>query len=242
MGLAVARKMSFARLAREFDPRLKIFSAFAAGICVLKAWWPVAAVFFILLLGAARLLRSYYPSAKSALKAYGVLILFWMALKMGVGVWEGLEPAGAAYDAAILGIRLSALFLAGLVLAMSTSARSLGGAFSWFLKPVMGKNSWQGALALSLFVHFLPHSWQILSDILQSVSKRCPDLGFFRKALVVAQALIRCLSQMVWKQTLAVAARRLDDADAWQLDQKMGIGQLLPALGFCFGCLWLAFV
>ena len=241
MGLISDIQARAAGLARVFDPRFKVIMAFVAGVCVLRASVPVVVGVLALMALFGHLLRDHYPAARSAMRAYGLLILFWMTLKVAVDWWEGFPLVQSAEAAGILGLRLSALFMTGLVLAMSTSSRALGSAFSWFLKPVMGKNSWQGALALALFIHILPHSWEILSNIMQSVAMRCPGLGFFRKTLVIAQALVRCLSQMTWKQTLAVAARRLDAPDAWQLDSRIRFGESLVCLGFCLVCLWFAF-
>jgi biotin transport system permease protein len=146
-------------------------------------------------------------------------VLLWVAVKAGLDALGGVPSEYIAMDAAQLSVRLTALLLLGLTLALSTSARSLGLAVAWALRPVLGRErAWRVALSLSLMVHFLPACLASMSQVREVAARRCPEAGFFARMRIVPQAVIRNLGQKTWNQTLAVACRRLDGADAWASD------------------------
>jgi biotin transport system permease protein len=176
---------------RRRDPRLKLCAAFLLG----PALWVLG------------------------LPAVGLCLLFWVAVKAGLDAMSGLSAAQVAMGAGDLALRLAALLLLGLFLALSSSARALGLAVSWAVRPLVGREqAWRLALSLSLMIHFLPMCLGAIAQVRQTLSRRCPRCGFFLRMVVIPQAVIRTLGQKTWNQTLAVAGRGLDDPSAWEPD------------------------
>ncbi len=207
--------MTLAFLVR-LDPRIKILSTIALGILTWHSGLVGLGCYFVVLATLCYQLRSSLPGQSQVIKSYGWFLLLWSVAKVGVDLWSGMSAGVAASGAGMLAFRLTCLLLAGLVLALCTSPRQLGMALTWFLRPVMGKLAWKGALAFALMVHFLPLTWLTLAQVREAVKRRCPDLGLFRRMLLMGQCSIRNLGQKTWNQTLAVACRRLDNQTAWK--------------------------
>jgi len=146
-------------------------------------------------------------------------VLFWGAAKVGLDMLAGVVAADAVLGGIVVVIRLSALLLIGITLALSTSARSLGMAVAWALRPFIGgERAWRAALSLALMVHFLPLCLSTLEQVSAAFRSRLPSGSRRLRALVVPLAVIRGLGQKTWNQTLAVAGRGLDRAEAWEPD------------------------
>lgn len=201
---------------RRLDPRLKIGVALIMG----PALWglsPSLVIASAVLLGiGVHGLNASHPLADRQVRTLALFVLFWIALKAVFDALAGIPLHLLIPSALILGIRLCALMLLGLVLAGSTSARALGMAITWALQPVVGRErAWKIALALALMVHFLPLCLDTMERIKQSVKLRHPGSKFKQRLVMVPQAVLRALGQKTWNQTLAVAGRRLDNAEAW---------------------------
>ncbi len=207
--------MTLAILVR-LDPRIKILSTIVLSVLSWRSGIIGLGCYFFVLVALCYQLRSSLPGQRQVLKSYGWFLLLWSVAKVGVDLWSGLSVEVAVSGAGLLAFRLTCLLLAGLVLALSTSPRQLGMALTWFLRPVMGRRAWKGALAFALMVHFLPITWLTLAQVREAVNRRCPGLGLFRRMLLMGQCALRNLGQKTWNQTLAVACRRLDNQDAWQ--------------------------
>jgi biotin transport system permease protein len=146
-------------------------------------------------------------------------VVFWVAAKAGLDALSGMPLDVIAAGAGDLAIRLVALLLLGLFLALSSSSRALGLAVAWAVRPVAGREqAWRLALSLALMVHFLPMCLSTVSQVRQTMTRRCPRCGFFLRMVVIPQAVIRAMGQKTWNQTLAVAGRNLDRPEAWEPD------------------------
>lgn len=198
------------------DPRIKILLASLTGILTWKVSPLGVAVYgiflWILIADAGLLSRTH----RSLLRGYTSFILLWGLLLFGL---ECIAPnpnyEEAAYKALVFSGRLSVLIGIGLTLAIFSSPRQLGLALSWFLRPFLGKRSWQTALSLALMIHFLPLIQQTFSQVKQSIVLRNPPIGKWRRFLIIPQAVLRILAQKTWTQTIAIAARGLDRPEAW---------------------------
>lgn len=208
---------AMASYVRSLDPRLKLAIALVLGPCL----WKIgiisvslyAIVFFLILIPLAK----SQPLGGKMVRGLLVFVLFWVALKIGIDGVTGMPLGQVALDALELGLRLTALLLLGLSLAMSTSARSLGLAVSWAIRPLVGKeHAWRLALSLALMIHFLPMCLSTMTSVKETVARRCPEYGFRQRMLIIPQAAMRNLGQKTWSQTLAVAGRGLEDPQAWE--------------------------
>lgn len=204
---------------RALDPRLKL----AAVLVVGPGLWTVhigaaaACALFLLLLSWP--LAVDRPGGGKMVRSLLSFVFFWVAVKIILDGITGVPVEEMSMDAAQLAVRLTALLMLGLCLALSTSSRALGLAVAWGLRPFLGRErAWRIALSLALMVHFLPTCLSTLSAVREVAGRRCPEAGFFWRMRIVPQAVIRNLGQKTWNQTLAVACRGLDRAAAWEAD------------------------
>jgi len=205
------------------DPRLKILLAGCFGVLAWHlsptALGIVGICLWILCLRAEFFSRAHWPM----LRSYGLFVLFWGLLKFGLDATALLHSPPphapllqqAAADAGLLAGRLGILIALGLILALSSSPRQLGLALSWFLRPLLGRNSWKTALSLALMIHFLPLAQRTLMQVREAMRLRRPKRSRWQCFLLVPQAVLRILAQKTWTQTVAVAARGLDNPEAW---------------------------
>lgn len=211
--------LGLAGFARSLDPRLKMMCALILGpaIWLLQPIWVLglAAVLFPLVLG----LSASQPVGGKMIRSLATFLLFWMVLKAGLDYLSSVPVNAIVVGVSVLGLRLAALLLVGLALALSTSARSLGLGVSWALGPLVGRErAWKVALSLSLMVHFLPLCLSTMNEVKETTSRRCPHFGFLERMKVIPQAVLRSLGQKTWNQTLAIAGRGLESSDSWQPD------------------------
>lgn len=200
----------------ETDPRLKLLLAVGLGLTLWYGGpWGLAVGAF-LLLTALVLLAKRGRLRLQILGMVAVFALSWTAIAWGMGVWEGRGGSAALQQAGLLGLRLLLLLLLGVFLALASSARQLGLGLSWFLRPLLGGKAWQVALAVSLMLQFLPRTLETLVQVRRMDRLRAPERGVWRRWALMAQTVLRVLSQSTWKQTVALAARGLDTPDAWQ--------------------------
>jgi len=208
-----------AAVVRGLDPRLKMGMALLLGPSVWLLSPVVSGVMTCLLLPLVASLAAAQPLGRRMLRSIAVFLFFWVAVKSGLDAISGIPLTVLAGNASILLLQLSALILLGLALALSTSARALGLAVSWGLRPLIGEErAWKIALSLALVVHFLPLCLSTMNRVQETVSLRCPGFGIFRRMTVIPQAVLRGLGQKTWNQTLAIAGRGLEGGDAWQPD------------------------
>ena len=204
---------------RALDPRLKLAAALLAGPCLWKVSVPVAVACALFLLFLVLFLAAGQPGGGKMVRSLLSFVVFWVAVKVLLDAVSGVPAEHMALDAGQLAVRLVALLMLGLSLALSTSARALGLAVAWALRPFMGRErAWRIALALSLMVHFLPACLSTLTGVREVAARRFPKAGTFRRMRMVPQAVVRNLGQKTWNQTLAVACRGLDRAGAWEPD------------------------
>lgn len=204
---------------RSLDPRLKLVVALVLGPCLWKVSVIPVAVCAVLLLAILIPLAASQPVGAKMIRSLFFFVLFWVVLKVGLDSLTGIPLTQVLMDAGGLAARLTALLMLGLTLAMSTSARALGLAVAWAIRPLVGKErAWVLALSLALMIHFLPMCLSTMSTVKETVVNRCPGYGFRQRMLIIPQALIRNLGQKTWNQTLAVASRGLENPDAWEPD------------------------
>lgn len=208
-----------AAYARRLDPRLKLGVALALGPILWLVGPVQAGACALVLLALVVPLAAGQPLGGRMVRSLLVFVIFWAAAKAGLDAFSGLPPGVIAAGAGDLAIRLAALLLLGLFLALSSSARALGMAVAWAVRPCVGREqAWRLALSLALMVHFLPLCLSTVSQVRQTMARRCPRCGFFLRMTVIPQAVIRAMGQKTWNQTLAVAGRNLDRPDAWEPD------------------------
>lgn len=205
-----------AQFVRRLDPRLKLVLSFVLGptLWLLPAAWVCgcALVLFCVLWGLS--LSQLF--GRKMIQSMMMFVLFWVMLKIGLDFITGLPLLSVLWDGVELGLRLSALLMLGMCLALSSSAHALGMAVSWFLAPVIGRErAWRIALSLALMIHFLPLCLETMTRVKAIVQARSVE-GAFARIRIVAQASIRTMGQKTWNQTLVVAGRGLERAEAWQ--------------------------
>ena len=201
----------------HLDARLKIITAACFGLLTWRAG-PLGLAAYGLGVGwAALVLGAFRAENRRTFAAYGLFVLFWMAFALALASWEGsFTWSKTLPETGLLGLRLCVLLFIGLSLALSASPRQLGLAFSWFLRPVLGRRAWTAALSLSLLVHFLPLAWTCVRQVRQAIRLRNPRQGKVRRALLLSRATLRILGQKTWTQTVAIAGRGLDSPEAWE--------------------------
>lgn len=225
---------------REFDPRAKIGLAVLMGILIWRtapAGLLAYTLFFLLLV---RTLRHSAPAGAGVPRTYFGFVLFWTLAKFGIDLLSGAAPPEALFSALVLGWRLIILLLLSLILAFSTSIRQLGLAVSWMLRPFLGRRSWQPALSLALMVHFLPLTWQTISDVRTVLAGRLPHYSAWRRMILLPGVTLRALGQKTWNQTLAVAGRGLDRPEAWETKIPSSPHALITAAGTALAAVLLA--
>lgn len=204
---------------RGLDPRLKLAAALVLGPCLWKVHAASAALCALVFLILVPLLSVSRPMGARMVKSLFFFIFLWVAVKAGVDAVTGVPPEHIITDAGQLAVRLAGLVLLGLVLALSTSARAIGLAVAWYIRPLAGRErAWRVALSLALMVHFLPLCLSAVIGVRDVCERRCPGMGGIMKARVILQAVIRNLGQKTWSQTLAVAGRGLEGPEAWEAD------------------------
>lgn len=215
---------------RTLDPRLKLGMALVLGP-LLWGMHPIGVVGWgSVLLPVVWALSLAQPLGKKMIVSLLGFVVFWVGIKFLLDVVTGLPVSEVAVEALVLGVRLSVLLLLGLFLALSTSARSLGLAVSWVILPFAGRErAWKVALSLALMVHFLPLCLTTMTQVKQTLALRYPGCGFFKKMVIIPQAVIRALGQKTWNQTLAVACRGLENGDAWQPDFRWRVKDSMGA-------------
>ncbi|MCG8532661.1 MAG: energy-coupling factor transporter transmembrane protein EcfT [Desulfovibrionales bacterium] len=214
----------------SFDPRLKIATAAVIGVITwhVPLYALLAYTTGIIMLAICN--ASHITLGWRTILTYSYFIVGWAGLKFALActpLLQGISPAygAAALDAAVLGLRLFILIGIGLLLASTTSARQLGLALSWFLRPLLGKRSWEPALSMALMIHFIPLIQKTFSQVLRAMKLRNPQRTRFQRFLLVPQAVLRICAQKTWTQTIAVAARKLDTPTAWEPDFTPCYGQ-----------------
>lgn len=225
---------SLAAFLRSLDPRLKLAMALVLGPCLWKVHIIGVALWLGVLLVVAVPLASIQSLPGKMVRSLFVFVFFWVALKVVLDSLGNMPAEHIAMDAGQLGLRLASMLLLGLVLALSTSARALGLAVAWAVRPITGEErAWRVALSLALMIHFLPTCLSTMNEVSDNLGRRCPGAGFWQRMRVVPQTVIRVLGQKTWNQTLAVACRRLDGPDAWRPDFSWAGRDWLCGLMFC---------
>lgn len=204
---------------RALDPRLKLAVALVLGPGLWKMHVASAAVCVVVFLALVPLLAVNRPMGRRMARSVLFFILLWVAVKASVDGATGVPVETIVKDAGQLAVRLAGLVLLGLVLALSTSARTIGQAVAWGIRSLVGRErAWRVALSLALMVHFLPVCLTTLQGVRDMLNRRCPGAGFGMRVRVIPQVVIRVLGQKTWSQTLAVASRGLEGPEAWEPD------------------------
>lgn len=209
--------LAVAPYVRSLDPRLKLAMALVLGPCLWKISVISAFLCALLLFVILKPLAASQPVGSKMVRSLMLYVLLWVGLKVVLDSLTGLPLTQVVMGAFDLAIRLAALLLLGLTLALSTSARALGLAVAWAVRPLVGKErAWRLALSLALMIHFLPLCLSTMATVKEVASRRCPGCGFWQRLLIIPQAVIRNLGQKTWNQTLAVASRGLESSEAWE--------------------------
>lgn len=205
-------------LVMRFDTRAALAVALAHG---LLAWrtGPAGLVLYALgLVWVCAGLTGFLRRNLAAFRTYALFTCFWMAAKLAMDWLRGVDPVTSLPDTGLLGARLAVTLGLGLALAQSTSTHRLGLAVSWWLRPVLGKRAWKAALGLALMVRFLPLAWESGRQLRLAMRLRGARLPWHRRALLLPTALLRVMAQKTWQQAMALSARGLDRAEAWEPD------------------------
>ena len=224
-----------------FDTRLQIIIASVIGILTWHVPVPMLTAYAtgILFLGYAN--STHHTLGMRAVLTYAYFIFGWAGIKFALGctpLLSGITPdfTAALITAGILALRLFILIGIGLLLASSNSPRKLGLALSWFMRPFLGKRSWEPALSLALMIHFIPLIQKTFSQVLQAMKLRNPSRSRWQRFILVLQAVLRICAQKTWTQTIAVAARKLDNAQAWQQNVPLAYNQIAIAILIISAC------
>lgn len=200
----------------RWDARIKIILAIVFGLLTWRAGWP-GLLSYAVTVGYLASTLSGFPAANArAMRAFAVFVFLWTGVKFGLDIWAGTGIAQAAGESLLLGVRLLVVLLIGLTLAQSTSTRKLGLAVSRLLSPVLGSRAWKAALALALMIHFLPLAWLAADGVSTGLKSR--GVTGAAKLRAYPTALLSRLAGKTWSQTVAIAARGLDEPQAWVAD------------------------
>ena len=208
----------FARV-KSFDARIKIILALFWGVLIWQVELLGLLIYFLFFAILFYPWEEKFTEGYKILRVYLFFIPFWTALKLLSDLMENRENF-QILPSLLFGLRLLELLSLALLLALSSSARELGMAFAWFFRPFFKEKAWQVALALTLMIHFLPLSLYNMKKIKEAIERRCCHLSWHKKMLLLSQALIRSLSEKTWQQTIAIAARKLDQGEAWEEGKK----------------------
>lgn len=214
--LAPAPRDTLGRALLALDARPKLAFALLTGMVLWQL--PLSALLFPALFGivSCRALGAFSRANAILWRMAALFVLVWSGLKFGLDVWGGSGVAAGMGAGAELGFRLGTLVLLGFTLTLSTTPHRLGLGLAWYLRPILGSRAWKTALALALMIHFLPLALAAAGRLHQAMIIRWPDCPWSIRLRMIPLTLLRVLSQATWTQTLAVAARNLDHAGAWQ--------------------------
>ncbi|EPR37435.1 hypothetical protein dsx2_0781 [Desulfovibrio sp. X2] len=214
----------------RLDARPKILFAVAVGLFMWRLPVPGLCVLGAAMLLACHALGGLTGPGRRLWLGYLLFVLPWAAIKAGLDLLAGHPPDAALLAGGEMGLRLGVLLALGLALALAASARSLGVALAWYLRPVLGRRSFEAALAVALMLHFIPLALQSAADLSRALTLRWPGCPWRERAVLVPLALVRVLSRATWTQALAVAARGLDDPAAWRPARRVRAAEWLAAL------------
>jgi biotin transport system permease protein len=156
---------------------------------------------------AARLVRSAAPFA-----------LVWGGVQLAVDLASGVALRPALAEVALLAARLAVLALLGAALGALVTPRALGLALAALARPLAPRAAWKLGLALLLMLHLVPRAWAAFRSARAALRVRRLALPWHRALVLVLEAGTRSLAVLTWDQALAVAAHRLDRAEAWEGD------------------------
>ena len=201
----------------DLDPRLKILAGLAFGLLTWRAGLFGLTLYWAGVLLALWSLRQAGSLSLRMVRGLAFGVLLWVGLKFGFELMnhEPIWP-GAVQESLLLGGRLGLLIFIGLAVTASTSTRQLGLAVHSLIGPILGRRAWMASLGLALMVHFLPLTLRTIGQVRQAVLLRCSHLWFWTRYSLVISTVIRTLGQKTWDQTLGLAARGLDQEQAWQ--------------------------
>ncbi|KAB1443430.1 cobalt transporter [Pseudodesulfovibrio senegalensis] len=226
---------------RQADPRVKIFGVLVFGVGL----WHTG-VYGVLLCACivgylAVWILGISPQARRMTRAFTIFAAFWSLLKAAFGLWDGLPPMAVFGDAAFFGIRLLVLLHLGLVLSESTSARQIGRAFCWALRPLGTQRSWRFGLSLALMIHFIPMTIEVMQKAGQTLKLRRARLGFWLRMRVLPGMVMRIMAGKTWESALGVSARGLGRPEAWAYPLSFRVRDVFFLFGICLGgcCLFL---
>jgi biotin transport system permease protein len=211
----------------ETDPLVKMAVALALGIFAWRAGPGGLACYVAGLALVALAAPGRGELRLVSLRTVAGLLACWVLLKTGFELWDGAPAAAALERAGILGLRLLVLILGGICLTAVTSTRQIGLAVDRLLRPVAGARSWRGALGLALMIHFLPLALRVLRQAGMSLRVRPVRRGVTSRLRLWVQTVLRALERTTWQQTLAIAARGLDDPGAWRQKSSVTWRQIL---------------
>lgn len=207
------------------DGRLLLIIALISGILIWQLpnlWITPFCAFWVIL---ALISRSHRKVRPSILRGYALFFLFWVGLKIildTIGLLWQKSPlipetyAPVLIHAGVLGLRLITMGAVGIFIVGVTSARKLSIAFAWLLKPIMRKNAWKAALAMTLMLRFIPLTQRILRNSRTAVQLRCQSMSIWRRLSLLMGVSLSLLAKQTWVQTIAVASRGLDCPEAWE--------------------------
>lgn len=202
------------------DPRVRIVAALVYGVALWHTGWLGVTVCCV---AVCFVLFQTSSSGKWAFIRKALLFsILWAGLKFIFSLFESGEVLISAEHALFFGIRLFTLLGVGLLLALTTSSLEFGRAVSFVLRPFAGRTrAWKCALSLSLMVHFIPMIMASVSDVVKTIRIRCVDVSLFRRMKLAPQILLRGFSQKSWTSAVAIAARRLDNPEAWECSSTL---------------------
>lgn len=201
------------------DSRVKLLAALALGGLIWRASWPGLLCYGLFLLAVACEHRHAWPGNVRLLRTYVFFVLFWSVAKFALGLFGPISWQQAGIDALLIAVRVSCLLLLGAALTMTTTTRAMGLGLSALLGPLLGRErAWKLALSFALMAHFLPMTWRTVEQVKVTVRQRCPKLKLHKRLPLMVQAILRNLGRLTWDQSLALAGRNLDRAEAWRTD------------------------
>lgn len=199
---------------RGLDPRLCVGLSLFLGVSLWRM--PVEAVGgatgFLLLL---TLLLGRGAEGGTGARPLLMFVFVWSGVRFGLALWDGIPLQEALVLSGVIALRLAGLLLLGLALSLAVSARRIGLALSWALRPLLGRDAWQGALAFALMVHMIPETRRNLRELRRGLSLRQGRLSLRQRLTAVPLALVRVMARSAWTRAVAVASRRLDGPEAW---------------------------
>ncbi len=198
------------------QPGIILWSAFILGVSIwyIPLW--LGLVFVCLAFFAIAMLGGVNKFWRATVFTYLFFIFFWAGGRFCLALYNEQSLNTAWVEAIDFACRLCFIGELGICLLILFTPYQLALQVGKSFKKIMPMQFWKLALALLLMLSFLQEARLALGELNQTLSLRGQYLSLPRRITVLGAGVLRILSQQTWDRALAVAARKLDSAAAWE--------------------------